>query len=189
MSEICARRRLHPLWLWSMVVLLLAGCDARQPTEPFTDAEVINWDVLMPPDWSPESYLKQLEAEGIDALGDEDPRAIALLDQLKAEWAKAPLVDGIDGRRVRLPGFVVPVEWGEQEMPGFLLVPYFGACIHTPPPPASQTVYVVMPAGEPYQGGLFDTVWVTGTIHALTDRSAQCHGLKPPGSTPGGIRA
>ncbi|NEV62878.1 DUF3299 domain-containing protein [Thiorhodococcus minor] len=59
-----------------------------------------------------------------------------------------------------------------QEMPGFLLVPYFGACIHTPPPPASQTVYVVMPAGEPYQGGLFDTVWVTGTIHALTDRSA-----------------
>ncbi|WP_245232488.1 DUF3299 domain-containing protein [Thiorhodococcus minor] len=57
-------------------------------------------------------------------------------------------------------------------MPGFLLVPYFGACIHTPPPPASQTVYVVMPAGEPYQGGLFDTVWVTGTIHALTDRSA-----------------
>lgn len=173
MWELLTPRRLRALWLSSIASVLLGGCDAPRSPEFVTDAEVINWDVLMPRDWSPESYLNWLEAEGIDALGDEDPRAIALMEQLTAEWAKAPLVDEIDGRRVRLPGFVVPVEWSEQEMWGFLLVPYFGACIHTPPPPANQTIYVVMPEGEVYKGGLFDTVWVTGTIHALTDRSAR----------------
>ncbi|WP_240905878.1 DUF3299 domain-containing protein [Thiorhodococcus mannitoliphagus] len=150
---------------------LLAGCGAGPSSESATDAEVINWDILMPPDWQPEDFLKGLEAEGIDEMGDEDPRAIALMDQLKAEWAKAPLVAEVDGRRVRLVGFVVPVELGVLEMPAFLLVPYFGACIHTPPPPVNQTIYVVMPQGEVYPGALFDTVWVTGTIHVLTNRS------------------
>jgi hypothetical protein len=46
----------------------------------------------------------------------------------------------------------------------FLLVPYYGACIHVPPPPANQTVHVLTREGMAFEGQLFDTVWVTGTM-------------------------
>jgi uncharacterized protein len=49
-------------------------------------------------------------------------------------------------------------------MAQFLLVPYYGACIHVPPPPANQTVHVLTREGTAFNGRLFDTVWVTGTM-------------------------
>jgi hypothetical protein len=66
---------------------------------------------------------------------------------------------------IRLPGFVVPLDMDATEMREFLLVPYFGACIHVPPPPSNQTVYVVTADGAAYRGDMFDTVWVEGTMH------------------------
>ena len=51
-----------------------------------------------------------------------------------------------------------------KEIDQFLLVPYYGACIHVPPPPANQTVHVVTRDGKAYRGELFDAVWVTGTL-------------------------
>jgi hypothetical protein len=65
---------------------------------------------------------------------------------------------------VKLPGFVVPVDWDAKKIGEFLLVPYYGACIHVPPPPANQTVHVITAKGREYSGDLFDTVWVTGTL-------------------------
>jgi hypothetical protein len=53
----------------------------------------------------------------------------------------------------------------------FLLVPYYGACIHVPPPPANQTVHVVTAKGGEYHGGLFDTVWVSGTLKTQSPSS------------------
>jgi len=44
------------------------------------------------------------------------------------------------------------------------LVPYYGACIHVPPPPANQTVYVNAEPGRGTRPKLFDVVWVTGTL-------------------------
>jgi hypothetical protein len=84
--------------------------------------------------------------------------------KLRALWAEAPVVDALDGLTVRLPGFVVPLETDATEISEFLLVPYFGACIHVPPPPANQTVHVVTADGAPYRGELFDTVWVEGRM-------------------------
>ena len=158
--------------LLTVLAALGAGCDSRQDADPVAEAEPIDWDALMPADWQPEDYLETLAAEGIDALGDAEPRAIELMDQLLGAWAKAPVVAELDGRRVRLPGFVVPLEWAAEEMASFLLVPYFGACIHVPPPPANQTVYVVMPPDRPYRGGLYETLWVTGTLRVLYSESA-----------------
>ncbi len=66
---------------------------------------------------------------------------------------------------MRLPGFVVPLETDATEIAEFLLVPYFGACIHVPPPPANQTVHVLTADGAAYRGELFDTVWVEGRMH------------------------
>jgi len=54
----------------------------------------------------------------------------------------------LDGESVRLPGFVVPLEYdANQNVTEFFLVPYFGACIHMPPPPPNQIIYVSYPQG------------------------------------------
>jgi uncharacterized protein len=63
------------------------------------------------------------------------------------------------------------LELDAKRMSEFLLVPYYGACIHVPPPPANQTIHVVAPAGLEYGGELFDTVWVTGTIRVMRSSS------------------
>ncbi|MEM9224557.1 MAG: DUF3299 domain-containing protein [Pseudomonadota bacterium] len=70
--------------------------------------------------------------------------------------------DDLDGQRVRLAGYTTPVGFGENET-RFLLVPELGACIHVPPPPPNQIVYVEEAAGSPE---MFAPIWVTGTLRA-----------------------
>ncbi len=125
------------------------------------DARTIEWDVLIPEDWRPETLMAAYDTEN---LSDDDPRAQELLDKLTTLWKEAPIVPALAGQRVRLPGFVVPLEMDEKKIGQFLLVPYYGACIHTPPPPANQTVHVVIRENDVFQGQLFDVVWVTGTM-------------------------
>ena len=67
------------------------------------------------------------------------------------------------GANVRIPGYVIPLEFSGDEVTEFLLVPYYGACIHTPPPPANQIIHVRSEAGVQF-GGLFDAVWVSGQL-------------------------
>ncbi|NCP65545.1 MAG: DUF3299 domain-containing protein [Paraglaciecola sp.] len=75
----------------------------------------------------------------------------------------APVVPSLDGKVVKIPGFVVPLESDQRLTTEFLLVPYFGACIHVPPPPPNQIVYVKFSTGVPIDN-LNDAVWVTGTL-------------------------
>jgi hypothetical protein len=63
---------------------------------------------------------------------------------------------------VNRPGFVVPLEQSRGEIKEFLLVPYFGACIRSPPSPACQIVYVVLATSKPLR--TMDTVWVSATL-------------------------
>ena len=125
------------------------------------DFTELDWEDLIPPDWRPDKLMDDYK---VDDLADDDPRAQELMDKLQALWQQAPVVPDLDGKRVRLPGFVVPLEADAEAMGEFLLVPYYGACIHVPPPPANQTVHVVTAKGGEYHGGLFDTVWVNGTL-------------------------
>ncbi|GAC35081.1 DUF3299 domain-containing protein [Paraglaciecola polaris] len=75
----------------------------------------------------------------------------------------APVVNELDGKLVKIPGFVVPLEGSSDTTTEFLLVPYFGACIHVPPPPPNQIVYVKFSTGVPIDN-IYDAVWVTGTL-------------------------
>ncbi len=68
---------------------------------------------------------------------------------------------------VKIPGFVIPLEGDENTITEFLLVPYFGACIHVPPPPPNQIIYVKFPKGAPVQQ-LWDVVYVIGTLETQT---------------------
>lgn len=121
----------------------------------------IEWDSLIPDDYRPDKLMAQYN---VDELDDDDPRADELMSKLRELWDKAPVRPDLDGRAIKLPGFVVPVEGDAEETTGFLLVPYYGACIHVPPPPANQTVYVLTEPGKGTRPGLFDVVWVTGTM-------------------------
>jgi hypothetical protein len=136
---------------------------------PGTGVTELEWDTLIPEDWSPEKLMDEYNA---DELNDNDPRAQELMEKLQELWREAPVVTELDGKHVKLPGFVVPLEMDEESIGEFLLVPYYGACIHVPPPPANQTVHVVTAKGHAYQGQLFDTVWVTGELkveHSTSD--------------------
>ncbi len=133
------------------------------PPAPDNAAEVIeiDWDALIPADWEIDKLVEEYNAAD---LSDDDPRAKELLEKMKVFWKEAPVVHDFDGKTIKLPGFVVPLEMDTQTIQEFLLVPYFGACIHVPPPPSNQTAYVVTEKDKAYEGELFDTVWVTGTI-------------------------
>jgi uncharacterized protein len=122
---------------------------------------VLDWEALIPPEWHPDKLTEEYDVAN---LADDDPRARELMAKLQALWKEAPVVPSLDGKRIRLPGFVVPIEADAESVGDFLLVPYYGACIHVPPPPANQTVHVVTAKGGEYHGGLFDTVWVNGTL-------------------------
>src|ERR671920_2335169 len=69
----------------------------------------------------------------------------------------------LDGTDVKLPGYIVPLDLGAEGVTSFLLVPFVGACIHVPPPPPNQIIYVK--AAEGFEvSGQFDPVYVTGTL-------------------------
>lgn len=126
------------------------------------------WDALVPKDWAPPSRFR---AAGIDRLADTDPAAIALARQMREAWDNAPTNRALDGTLVRLSGYVVPLDMDRGGMREFLLVPYFGACIHVPAPAANQLVHVRMGA-DPVALRSMDTVWVSGRLHAVRSDSS-----------------
>jgi hypothetical protein len=77
--------------------------------------------------------------------------------------APAPVVAALDGKRVRIGGYVVSLDFDATKVKEFLLVPFVGACIHVPPPPANQIVYVKSAEGFEVTGQ-FEPVWITGTL-------------------------
>jgi uncharacterized protein len=90
--------------------------------------------------------------------------------------APAPVVAALNGQRVRIGGYVVPLDFDATKVTEFLLVPFVGACIHVPPPPANQIVYVKAPQGVTLKGQ-FDPVYVTGMLST----EAQFTGLADTG--------
>ena len=70
----------------------------------------------------------------------------------------------LEGKTVRIPGFVVPLDDFQEEGAEFLLVPYYGACVHTPPPPPNQIVMVEMSGKKAVKLNLFDAVWMSGKL-------------------------
>lgn len=86
------------------------------------------------------------------------------------------VVSELNGKRVRIGGYVVPLDFESTNVKEFLLVPFIGACIHVPPPPPNQIIYVKAEKGFDVSGS-FDPVYVTGTIKT----SSQYTGLAETG--------
>ena len=127
---------------------------------PAGGPRTITWDALVPAGWDPFKDFKDLNFQALD---DGDPRATAMLKKMRDVWDNAPVNGALVGQLVRIPGFVVPLEDSKDGLKEFLLVPYFGACVHSPPPPANQIVHVL--PKSPAKGlRSMDAVWISGTL-------------------------
>jgi hypothetical protein len=167
--------------LWALSAALLAAAVPAQPLEgvaapgpalggskpapaPKVDGfQPISWDQLVPKDWDP---MKELAGADLNTLQDGDPRAMQMMRRIREVWDNAPVNPALVGQAVRIPGFVVPLEETKEGLKEFLLVPYFGACIHSPPPPSNQIIHV-LPKSVAKGVRSMDTVWISGTLATL----------------------
>lgn len=103
---------------------------------------------------------KNLVEKGIDV-----DRLIREVDKLRSalRQLRMTVVKDLDGKIVRMPGYALPLEFSNKGITEFLLVPYVGACIHVPPPPPNQMIFVT--TDRPFKlKGLYDPVYVTGRL-------------------------
>lgn len=134
--------------------------------------ETITWDHLLPKDdleilLNPPSYVTDVvdgpleeqvtqQLQNSAAISSEDPYQQALVStKVKPEMHK---------QSIRIPGFIVPLEFNEQQnITQFFLVPYFGACIHVPPPPPNQIIFVTYAEGLKLSS-IYDPFWISGVL-------------------------
>ena len=115
----------------------------------------MKWVDLQPGGWDVRSVYRKFDLASIQDLEDRDSRALKVMRELTAALDKAPIDPELDGRPVKLHGFVVVLEGTPEAMREFLLVPWQGGCIHTPPPATNQVVRVI--AKEPMRGSISTT--------------------------------
>ncbi|MEO0466789.1 MAG: DUF3299 domain-containing protein [Pseudomonadota bacterium] len=140
--------------------------------------------------------LEALESRGIREIGweelmpagEEEKLAELYQQQMAMLYSGSPIIEGsaadamvqigtfntvpeLNELKIRLPGYTVPFEFdANAEITEFLLVPYFGACIHAPPPPPNQTIFVI--ADDPIRlKDLAQAVWIEGTMFTQTQTS------------------
>lgn len=121
----------------------------------------IAWEELVPAELR-ELQETPLPVHAISALGDLNEEDFG--DPALQLEPAAPVVADMHGRRIKLPGYIVPLGITEaMEVEEFLLVPYFGACIHVPPPPSNQIVHVRSTSGIKL-ADLYQPFWITGVV-------------------------
>ncbi|MDU9391608.1 DUF3299 domain-containing protein [Pseudomonas japonica] len=135
------------------------------------EPRTLEWPQLIPPgapviapQLAPIHNLSQLSQLG-DALAAEAAPAA------QQQVPDAPVVKALDGQQVKLPGYIVPLEVSEEgRTTEFLLVPYYGACIHVPPPPSNQIVHVVSEIGIKVEE-LYQPYWIEGPMRVQSSSS------------------
>jgi hypothetical protein len=104
----------------------------------------------------------ELIKEGIDVDG-----LLARRDEIRELRKKraGAVVEELDGASVKIPGYLLPLEYSGRKVTEFLLVPWVGACIHTPPPPPNQIVHVVLDHDNAFKSrSIYEPVWVAGEM-------------------------
>jgi hypothetical protein len=165
-------RMIRSAWMYSglLATLLLGALPvvAQEPaigTRPATDGvpsgdvREIDWLELLPPE-----DLKALEE--MPEISHDGQM------QMPQVMASTKTVAAMDGVRGKVPGYLVPLAFDEnQRVTELFLVPYFGACIHVPPPPPNQLIYI-KPKNPIEIGNLWDAYWVHGTVRAQLVQNA-----------------
>ena len=161
---------------FSLALNILVFISITSSTLLAKEAKELTWD-----DLAPEGYFENLQqkqqstlsgifdnfgdALGFDDIEDDSEKAQQAYEELQLSLRSAPIVPELNGQYIKLAGFIVPLEYDFENgtFNEFLLAPYFGACIHVPPPPSNQMVYVS--STKPLdQKWLDNAVWVEGTM-------------------------
>ena len=141
-----------------------------------TDYKEINWDDLIPE--AELEIMKQLSSLLTNPHQPLDPNADIRDDINSAmDQIEDPDIQGVmnsinvrpelNNQVVSIPGFIVPVETNDENaITEFFLVPYFGACIHVPPPPPNQIIYVRYNKGLQVEG-----IWMPFEIKGTLSQS------------------
>jgi len=138
--------------------------------------ETIEWVQLIPADdlevlLNPPEYLMNIpDGSFEDQISSSIQNAMIAQDGSNERYEQALMstrvIPEMDGKDIKIPGFVVPVEVNEeQKITSFFLVPFFGACLHAPPPPPNQIIYIEATEGVEIVN-LYDAVWVSGKLSA-----------------------
>lgn len=167
--SMCHRWHPHPLVVMALFFAgtLFFSSAWAQKTAPSETLPHIKWSDLMPKGWDPvQEVRKHLNNPDFAIIDDSDPRMLEMLKKMREVWDNAPVNPAMEGVKGRIPGYVVPLDENKQGMKEMLLVPYYGACIHSPPPPANQIIHVTF--SKPVKGfTAMETVWVSGVLKSF----------------------
>ena len=134
--------------------------------------EDIDWTELMPAEdlsalLNRPAFLDDIaDGSAQDSLDNFQQRQLEdeQAQQYQAALSSTRVIQGFDGKAIRIPGFIVPLEQNEdKEVTRFFIVPYFGACLHMPPPPPNQILYVESEQGITLEN-LYDPYWFEGVV-------------------------
>jgi len=170
-------KRTVPLSLLVFVMLVLV----TRSVVAQADYQITEWTDLMPPldlaalenqvidhEQTPDGSgagvweSEDLIGSEIDSWG--NPQDDSAQDAYENALVSTRTVDELNGKNIKLPGFIVPLEFDDdQTITQFFLVPYFGACIHLPPPPPNQMVLVDYPEGLQMEA-LYTPFWISGKL-------------------------
>ena len=142
--------------------------DLMKPPAPASDTvsgvRTLSWNDLVAEGYDAQSIMAKYQSKiMVIAEGSAEERELYM--KMDEEFKKAPPNLELAGKTVKIPGFVSPLDQNGEMVGDFLLVPYFGSCIHSPPPPVNQTVLV-----NPQEGGSISMskirrpVWVVGEL-------------------------
>jgi len=112
----------------------------------------ITWDDLIPPG------VPYSEIIGEGELDEQNDYWQPIFDENATKLNTA-----LNNAHIKIPGFIIPIDISAEGVTSFVLVPYAGACIHVPPPPPNQLVFVSTKVPWPSER-LWEAVWVTGTM-------------------------
>lgn len=154
----------------------LAGWALARPVWSETAGyKTIEWNDLMPDDWVKQMTKEMAAMSKLNGLLDGSQEATKAMADLRKKLDDAPIVKSQVNQKVRLPGYAVPLDADRNSKREFLLVPYFGACIHTPPPPSNQIVLVRPTANSKIKKmpESMDVLWVEGELKEARVNTSQ----------------
>ena len=147
----------------SLTVLLLAFALLLGSAAARSAPRELTWEQLIPAGAPPAPAPLPIH-DLANALSEAGPA-------VPQQSPNAPVVKALDGIQARLPGYIVPLDISEAGLvTEFLLVPYYGACIHVPPPPANQIVHVTSELGVKVDE-LYQPYWIEGPMQAKSSSS------------------
>lgn len=156
----------------------LAAATVAKDAATASTVQTLEWTDLLPPeDLAKMEALPEVSHEGGEGpanglkqqMNNNDPSNQDPANQAWAEVLQSANVRGeLNGKKVKIPGFIVPIEYDEaQNITAFFLVPYFGACIHVPPPPPNQIIFVTNAKGLKADM-IYNPFWIEGTLTTAT---------------------